>query len=196
MAPMPSIVEAEAPRRPPKNGALPSCFFLTKRPCPLHFARMADHLDSCFTGIENGVPNFMTFLSAFDPIRKCRAPGRCIPVTTPTTTTGRCSLNCPPADGVLLTGGDDINPIFTTKICHAPCAKRRHHARWRRRDLRELVLIDEIFANASRFDHLPRASIVEHRARRPVNRGHSPSVARRAEPPGMTKRMNLCMKCR
>src|ERR1700734_2652908 len=50
------------------------------------------------------------------------------------------------ADGVLLTGGDDINPeLYTDKLPRAVRKKVRPPPDDGARDLRELILIDEIF---------------------------------------------------
>ena len=70
-----------------------------------------------------------------------------IPVTTPTTTDRQMLAEIVGrADGVLLTGGDDINPDLYDR--HLPRAVRRTVETTPdggRRDLRELVLIDETF---------------------------------------------------
>jgi putative glutamine amidotransferase len=57
-----------------------------------------------------------------------------IPVTTPTTTDRQLLAEVVRrADGVLLTGGDDINPdLYDLKPVTRRAQNRRHHARWRR----------------------------------------------------------------
>src|SRR5208337_5263169 len=70
-----------------------------------------------------------------------------IPVTTPITTDRRMLAEVVGrVDGVLLTGGDDINPDLYDR--HLPQGVRRTVGTTPdggRRDLRELVLIDETF---------------------------------------------------
>ena len=70
-----------------------------------------------------------------------------IPVTTPTTTDRQMLAEVVRrADGVLLTGGDDINPnLYDPNLSRAVRKTVGTTPDGGRRDLRELVLIDEIF---------------------------------------------------
>ncbi len=76
-------------------------------------------------------------------------------------------------DGVVLTGGDDINPgLYAKKL------PRRRRARSARTGLARR---DFPAAQAVAGD-LPRASIAQYRARRGVDRGHPPAGSRRPQP--------------
>ena len=105
-----------------------------------------------------------------------------IPVTAPATT-DRALLaeSVRRTDGVLLTGGDDINPdLYTDRLPRAVHKTVGMTPDGGGRDLRELRLIDEALppAQAAAGD-LPRASIVKRGVRRRFGRGHPPPGARR-----------------
>lgn len=70
-----------------------------------------------------------------------------IPVTVPTTTDGRMLAEMVRrVDGVLLTGGDDINPdLYSRKLSRAVRRTIGQTPDGGRRDLRELVLLAETF---------------------------------------------------
>ena len=107
-----------------------------------------------------------------------------IPVTTPTTNDRKSLAEVVRrADGVLLTGGDDINPDLYDR--HLPRAVRQTidtTPDGGGRDWRELVLIDEAFRQHKPLLAIAGASIVKHRAGWPVDCRHPAPGARGIEP--------------
>ena len=87
-------------------------------------------------------------------------------------------------DGVLLTGGDDINPdLYAKKLPRAVRQTVNQTPDGGGRDLRELILIDEIFRQRKPLLAICRGhQLLNVALGGAADRGHPPAGSRRVEP--------------